>query len=196
MTEKHTGHPAAGRPQRTLTLEEVALVRSMPLLTLQGALIMGIVDPVPSPSPMSESEGAWVRQHVWPERYQAIEAKYPHGFYRWTHCQRGSCWNCLNNRCDLCIHRQRGGPDVDDNIDWVEDTRGRAVAKFIVRPEGTSCVWWCRCPCAKTGPTATESDAPAEQSRPAPPPDGPAARGPRRGNRLATAVDEAQGSLF
>ncbi|MER5638246.1 DUF6248 family natural product biosynthesis protein [Kitasatospora sp. NPDC002227] len=196
MNVQHPAHPAAGRPQRTLTSDEEEAVRSTRLSNLVAALIMGIVDPVPSPSPMSEAEGAWVREHVWPRRYRAIEAKYPFGFYRWTHCQKGSCWNCLNNRCDLCVHRQRGAPDVDDNTDWVENTRGRAVAKLIVRPDGSPCVWWCRCPCPKSDPAAPEADDPPAPARPSDQSAGTPAAGGRRGNRSAAPVDQAQGALF
>ncbi|MFJ5120900.1 DUF6248 family natural product biosynthesis protein [Kitasatospora sp. NPDC088548] len=196
MNAEQPDHPAAGRPQRTLTTEEEAAVRSTRLSNLIAALIMGIVDPVPSPSPMGEAEGAWVREHVWPRRYQTIEAKYPFGYRRWTHCQRGTCWNCLNNRCDLCIHRQRGGPDVDDNTDWVENARSRAVAKLIVRPDGARCQWWCRCPCPKSTPAAAETDDPSAPARLENRPDGAPAAGGRRGRRPAAPADEAQAALF
>ena len=195
MNVKHSAHPAAGRPQRTLTPADEEAVRSTRLSNLHAALIMGIVDPVPSPSPMSEAEGVWVRENVWPQRYRVIEAKYPFGFYRWTNCQRGTCWNCLNNRCELCIHRQRGGPDVDDGIDWVENARGRAVAKLIVRPDGARCEWLCRCPCPKGTPASPETDASPTSARLENRPDGaPAAGG--RGRRRAAPVNETQGALF
>ncbi|UZI33957.1 DUF6248 family natural product biosynthesis protein [Streptomyces sp. VB1] len=144
--------PVIRRPQRTLTPEEHETVRDTALLNFQGGLIMGIIDPVPNPSPMSEDEGAWVREEVWPAFLTDIDRKYPFGFWRWSKCERGTCWNCFARRCDLCVHRQEGGPHVDDNTEWVRDTRGVVVAKFILRPDGAPCVWWCRCPCAKTGP--------------------------------------------
>ncbi|MFE5715799.1 DUF6248 family natural product biosynthesis protein [Streptomyces sp. NPDC056501] len=154
--------PVIRRPQRTLTPEEREIVRGISNLNFQGALIMGIVDPVPNPSPMGEAEGAWVREQVWPAHLQGIERKYPFGFARWAMCERGTCWNCLAGRCDLCVHRQEGGPHVDDNIDWVRDIRGRGVAKFIVRPGGEPCVWWCRCACPKSEPTPEGPAAPVE----------------------------------
>lgn len=142
------------RPQRTLTPEERETVHATAALNFQGGLIVGIIDPVPNPSPMSEAEGAWVRERVWPRFLTDIDGKYPWGFWRWANCERGTCWNCLSRRCDLCVHRQEGGPHVDDSTDtdWVHDSRGLGVAKFILRPDGAACVWWCRCPCAKTGP--------------------------------------------
>ncbi|NEB75991.1 hypothetical protein G3I40_12275 [Streptomyces sp. SID14478] len=146
-------HPAVlRRPQRTLSPAERAIVRRTPLLNLQGALIMGIVDPVPNASPMSEEEGSWVRSHVWPDHYQDLERKYPWGFRRWATCERGTCWNCLSGRCDLCVHRQEGSPYRDDNTDWLHNQHGRCIAPFIPRPLGEPCLWWCRCPCAKNGP--------------------------------------------
>ncbi|GHH25889.1 hypothetical protein Srubr_26120 [Streptomyces rubradiris] len=54
------------RPQRTLTPEEHQIIRGTAVLNRQGAWYMGIIDPVPNPSPMSEEEGAWVREQVWP----------------------------------------------------------------------------------------------------------------------------------
>ncbi|MCX3059568.1 DUF6248 family natural product biosynthesis protein [Streptomyces beihaiensis] len=147
------------RPQRKLTDEDFETINRAALLNLHGALIMGIVDPVPNPSPMSEAEGAWVREHVWPEHFREIDRKYPFGFQRWSMCERGTCWNCLNHRCDLCVHRQEGGPAVDDNTDWVWAPGGFALARLIVRPGGEPCVWWCRCPCPKTG------EAPAKPER-------------------------------
>ncbi|MFF9892944.1 DUF6248 family natural product biosynthesis protein [Streptomyces albidoflavus] len=157
-----TAIPVIRRPQRTLTPQEHETVWGTALLNLQGGLITGIIDPVPNPSPMSEDEGAWVRERVWPAFMTEIDRKYPFGFWRWTNCERGTCWNCLANRCDLCVHRQKGSPSVDDNTDWVHDTRGLGVAKIIVRPDDALCVWWCRCPCAKDGPAP---DRPARRRR-------------------------------
>lgn len=140
------------RPQRKLTEAEQDVIRGVPLLCLHRMLHLGLVDPVPNPSPMSEAEGAWVREHVWTEPFHLIERGYAWGFWRWSMCERGTCWNCLGDRCDLCLHRQKGGPDVDDNVDYVHNEHGRVVARFIPRPGGEPCVWWCRCPCPKTGP--------------------------------------------
>ncbi|MFJ6889910.1 DUF6248 family natural product biosynthesis protein [Streptomyces californicus] len=163
MNETPNGAPPViRRPQRTLTPEEHETVRDTALLNFQGGLIMGIIDPVPNPSPMSEDEGAWVREQVWPAFFTEIDRKYPFGFYRWSTCEKGTCWNCLARRCDLCVHRQEGGPYVDRNFDWVHDSRGVGVAEFILRPDGAPCVWWCRCPCAKTGPAP---DSPARRRR-------------------------------
>ncbi|MEU6946592.1 DUF6248 family natural product biosynthesis protein [Streptomyces sp. NPDC046316] len=149
------------RPRRTLTPEEHEVVRDVPLLNLQGALIMGLVDPVPNASPMPEADGEWVREHAWPRHFRTIEDKYPWGFHRWAMCERGVCWNCLAKRCDLCVHRQKGGPDVDDNTDWVYGPTGRVVARLIVRADERPCVWWCRCSCPKDGPAPEKKRAPA-----------------------------------
>ncbi|MGV9427130.1 DUF6248 family natural product biosynthesis protein [Streptomyces sp. NPDC003656] len=153
------------RPQRELTEQEWAIAARTDLLRLHGALYLGIVDPVPNPSPMPEAEGAWVREHVWPQFLTHIDSKYPWGFFRWSMCERGTCWNCLNQRCDLCVHRQEGGPHVCDNADWVNNHHGRSMARLILRAGGESCVWWCRCPCPKTG---LKDSAPALPSRPEP----------------------------
>jgi hypothetical protein len=163
------------RPQRVLTHEERERVRDAAALNFQGALIMGIIDPVPNASPMPEEAGAWVREHVWPEHLQQIERKYPHGFHRWSTCERGTCWNCLSGRCDICVHRQKGGPDVDRNEDWVTDHRGRNVARLILRPGGEPCVWWCRCACPKDGPAPA---APPAAPAPAPAPTATPVRAP------------------
>lgn len=153
------------RPQRILTPEERERVQDMPLLNLQGALIMGITDPVPNASPMPEGAGAWVREHAWPAHFQQMENRYPFGFHRWSMCERGTCWNCLSGRHDICVHRQKGGPDVDDNRDWVTNHQGRNVAEFIPRPGGEPCVWWCRCECPKDGPAPAR---PPAKKKPAP----------------------------
>ncbi|WP_327286658.1 DUF6248 family natural product biosynthesis protein [Streptomyces sp. NBC_01205] len=149
------------RPRRTLTPQEREVVQDVPLLNFQGALIMGLVDPVPNASPMPETEGEWVREHAWPDHFHTIESKYPWGFYRWAMCERGVCWNCLSNRCDLCVHRQEGGPHVDDNTDWVHGSTGRVVARLILRADDAPCVWWCRCACPKDGPAPGRNPAPA-----------------------------------
>ncbi|MGW0578320.1 DUF6248 family natural product biosynthesis protein [Streptomyces sp. NPDC002920] len=179
------------RPQRKLTDAEWKAVQDTKLLNLQGALIMGITDPVPNPSPMAEAEGGWVREHVWPAYFHEIDRKYPFGFHRWSMCERGTCWNCLARRCDLCVHRQRGGPHVDDNRDWVHNHRGRVVAQFIPRPGGEPCVWWCRCACAKTGPAPARFRRRRAEPEPAPAP-APAVKP----SRPAATIRLTQMSLF
>ncbi|MFE3601386.1 DUF6248 family natural product biosynthesis protein [Streptomyces sp. NPDC059142] len=190
------------RPQRTLTRDEREMIRDIRALNFQAALLMGIVDPVPGVSPMSEDEGAWVREQVWPAYLTDLDRKYPFGFHRWAMCERGTCWNCLNDRCDLCVHRQRGGPHVDDNIEWVHGSRGRTVAKFIVRPDDAPCVWWCRCSCPKDGPLPAGTAASAEAgSAPAQTgaerrPDGAEDRGGRRGAPVGESAGGEQATLF
>jgi hypothetical protein len=198
----NVAHSVIRRPQRTLTPEEREIVRGISALNFQGGLLMGIIDPVPNPSPMGEDEGAWVREQVWPAFLTEIDRKYPFGFWRWSMCERGTCRNCLGGRCDLCVHRQKGGPHVDGNIEWVHGSRGQCVAKLIVRPDDERCVWWCRCPCPKDDSAPAEPAAPVEAE--AVPvtagadsqPDGAAARGGRRRARDCEAVDEAQYTLF
>ncbi|WP_189135180.1 DUF6248 family natural product biosynthesis protein [Wenjunlia tyrosinilytica] len=189
------------RPQRTVTPEEREIVRGASALNFQGGLIMGIIDPVPNPSPMGEDEGAWVREQVWPAFLTEIDRKYPFGFWRWSMCERGTCWNCLGGRCELCVHRQEGGPHLDDNTDWVHGPRGRVVAKLIVRPDDAPCVWWCRCPCAKDDSVTAEPAAPVEaEAEPAESgPDRRAERGAAWGGRRTRGcepADEAQCTLF
>lgn len=93
------------RPARPLTPDLLQALRDTPRLTFHKVLLLGLADPVPNPSPMSEEEGEWVRQNVWPQWMRTIDAPYPHGFWRWTNCQRGRCWNCMNKRCDLWMCR-------------------------------------------------------------------------------------------
>jgi len=154
------------RPQRKLTDAERDVVARVQLLCFHRMLHLGLVDPVPNPSTMSEEEGAWVREHVWTEAFHHIDRGYAWGFWRWSYCEKGTCWNCLAGRCEWCMHRQKGGPNVCDNVDWVHNQSGQAVAKFILRPGGEPCVWWCRCPCAKTGPLP--DPAPAVDETPEP----------------------------
>ncbi|MEV5774245.1 DUF6248 family natural product biosynthesis protein [Streptomyces antimycoticus] len=171
----HSVRRVIRRPQRVLTAEERKRVQDMAALNFQGAMILGIVDPVPNASPMPEGEGEWVREHVWPAHFQVIERKYPFGFHRWSYCERGTCWNCLSGWCDICVHRQKGGPSVDDNWDWVTNHEGEPVAEFIPRPGGEPCVWLCRCACPKDGPaparaTKPKKPKPAPSAAPAPVP--------------------------
>ncbi|MDH6545557.1 DUF6248 family natural product biosynthesis protein [Streptomyces sp. SPB4] len=179
------------RPRRTLTPEEREVVQDVPLLNLQGALIMGLVDPVPNSSPMPEDDGAWVRAHVWPAHFRPTEKRYPWGFHRWSMCERGVCWNCLANRCDVCVHRQKGGPDVDDNRDWVHGSTGHIVSRLILRADDAPCVWWCRCPCAKNGPAPSRKPAPATTPESAPEKSPPA-----KTTRRRAAERPSQDALF
>lgn len=105
-----------------------------------------------------------MREHVWTEPFHKIDRKYPFGFWRWYLCERGTCWNCLNHRCDLCVHWQKGGPDLD-GLESVHNQRGRHIAWLIERSGGEPCVWWCRCSCPKTGePPARLRSAPTPRS--------------------------------
>lgn len=196
--ERRNRRAVIRRPQRTLTPQEHDVIRRTSLLNLHGALMMGIVDPVPHPSPMSEEEGSRVRQQVWPAHLQEIESKYPWGFHRWSTCERGTCWNCFAGRCELCVHRQEGGPHEDDNTDWVCNHRGRCVARMILRPAGEPCVWWCRCPCPKDGTDSVKTAAlPREEAAPVPVrPKALAARGSRRHGGDCEAADWSQSVLF
>ncbi|MGW3196739.1 DUF6248 family natural product biosynthesis protein [Streptomyces sp. NPDC001118] len=151
--------PRPHRPQRRLTEAEDKVVRGVQTLYLHRMLWLGLVDPVPNPSPMSEDDAAWVRENVWPPFFHKIDDGYAWGYWRWSFCERGTCRNCLAGRCDGCMHRQKGGPDVCDNAEPVHNHRGRTVATLILRPGGEPCVWWCRCPCPKDG------DAPARPRR-------------------------------
>ncbi|MER5951192.1 DUF6248 family natural product biosynthesis protein [Streptomyces sp. NPDC001904] len=162
---------AVRRPQRVLSSSELRVVHETSLLNLHGALLMGIVDPVANPSAMSEAEGDWVRSNVWPEHLKTIDRKYPWGFYRWSTCERGTCWNCLAGRCDWCVDRQQGGPNQDDNTGWLLNQHGFAVAKHILRPGGERCIWWCRCACDKTGALARRARVPAQSAGRAEPPE-------------------------
>ncbi|MFF8744285.1 DUF6248 family natural product biosynthesis protein [Streptomyces californicus] len=91
---------------------------------------------------------------MWPEHFTRIDRKYPFGFWRWSTCEKGTCWNCLARRCDLCVHRQQGGPHVDRNADWVYSSRGWGSRSTFRGPTA---------PCACGG-------AGARAPRPAPPP--------------------------
>ncbi|MFW5415053.1 hypothetical protein J0910_00465 [Nocardiopsis sp. CNT-189] len=165
---------APARPQRVLTEKELEVVCGIDLLTLHKCLLLGIVDPVPNLSPMSEDEGAWVREHVFSPHHRFVERGYPWGFWRWSYCEKGTCWNCLSDRCDICVHRQQGRPDVCDNTDHLLAFDGRALAQVIRRPDGRPCAWVCRCPCPKTGPAPPppwkRKAAPADAVRPRRPP--------------------------
>ncbi|MFI0406635.1 DUF6248 family natural product biosynthesis protein [Actinomadura sp. 3N508] len=143
-------------------------LRALPALCLHRTLLLGLADPVPMPSPMSEAEGAWVREHVWPAAMRGLDAGYPFGFHRWCLCQHGTCWNCLNRRCDLCVHRQQRGPDVDDRdpSHWITGPRGAVIAPIVLREGQQPCRWVCRCPCAKTGP-APRNPRPCRETGPA-----------------------------
>ncbi|MFG2210949.1 DUF6248 family natural product biosynthesis protein [Streptomyces sp. NPDC048638] len=168
------------RPQRRLTAAERAVIRGVQSLNFHRMLHLGLVDPVPNPSPMSEDEGAWVREHVWPKHLHHIDDGYAFGFWRWAMCERGTCWNCLSGRCEWCMHRQKGRPDACDNTEAVFSLRGRKVATLILRPSGEPCVWWCRCPCTKedASPAMDTPPADAAPQEPGLPTPRPAAKRP------------------
>lgn len=149
-----SSHPPA-RPPRALTPDLWERLRATPHLTLHRALLLGIADPVPNPSPMSEDDGQWVRHNVWPAWMREIEHPYPFGYWRWTNCQRGRCWNCINSRCDLCIHRHQGGPSTAQGSDYVSNHNGTWVAPILRPDHNPTCVWMCRCPCPTTGSNVT-----------------------------------------
>ncbi|MFI0742805.1 DUF6248 family natural product biosynthesis protein [Streptomyces sp. NPDC021100] len=172
---------AAGRPQRRLTDADLKAIRGVQTLYLHRMLHLGLLDPVANDSPMSEDEGAWVREHAWPAFLHHIDDSYAFGFWRWAMCERGTCWNCHAGRCDLCLHRQKGRPDACDNTDAVHNHQGRRVADLILRPGGERCVWWCRCPCPKTGEAPARRPARARKPRTGrPQPERPRPTGPRR----------------
>ncbi|WP_329214839.1 DUF6248 family natural product biosynthesis protein [Streptomyces sp. NBC_01485] len=156
------------RPQRKLTEAEQAVLAGVQALCFHRMLHLGLVDPVPNPSPMSEEEGAWVREQVWTKPFHLIDDGYAWGFWRWSFCEKGTCWNCLAGRCEWCMHRQKGGPDVCDNVDWVHNHRGRTVARLILRPGGEPCVWWCRCPCDRSGPPPAAPEPQQAEPEPVP----------------------------
>lgn len=160
---------AIRRPQRELTDADWAAIHAVQTLSLHRMRHLGLVDPVPNPSPMDEEVGAWVREHVWPAFLHHIDDGYAFGFWRWSYCEKGTCWNCLAGDCSTCMHRQKGRPDACDNTATVHGHRGRRVADLILRPGGEPCVWWCRCPCPKTGPAPARQPAatrPAARSEP------------------------------
>ncbi|MER6626220.1 DUF6248 family natural product biosynthesis protein [Streptomyces sp. NPDC000931] len=141
------------RPQRKLTDADWRYVFSFSGLRLHGALIMGVVDPVPHPagSPMSDEDAAWVREHAWTPALREIDASYPWGL-EWSACEQGTCWNCLvSGRCDLCVHRQHGGPETETDLGAVTDRSGCVVARIVHAPDQTPCQWLCRCPCEQAG---------------------------------------------
>lgn len=162
-------------------------------LRMHAALIMGITDPIPMPSPMPEAEGAWVRANAWTDALRAIEAAYPRGFYQWCSCQRGTCWNCLNGRCDICVHRQRGGPDIDDDAGWVTNGHGFVRGRVVHRKGQRPCRWTCRCACPKTGPAPRGTAVRTPARRDPDPPRAGAETGP---HGRPEPVDPAQLGLF
>lgn len=159
------------RPQRTLTEQELDRIRDTPALILHKSLILGLVDPVPRPSPMPEHEGTWVREHVWPTWIRTIDDPYPWGFWRWSSCERGSCWNCINHACGTtpCVHRQQG-PHIDREPDHLYNQHGQRRAT-VLRPEDNPvCVWLCRCPCSKEGTVVTPAQENSQVKPPKPRP--------------------------
>ncbi|MEV6048698.1 DUF6248 family natural product biosynthesis protein [Streptomyces xanthochromogenes] len=130
-----------------------------------GASIMGILDPNPSPTPstMSDTEGAWVRAHAWTEELQRIEDAYPHGFHRWCSCERGTCTSCAAERHDQCI--SASGPRIDTDAGTVTDRRGFVVALIQYKAGERPCRWIC--PCTHPSDVDTAEKRPAV--RPTPP---------------------------
>ncbi|WP_199550149.1 DUF6248 family natural product biosynthesis protein [Streptomyces sp. N35] len=129
-----------------------------------GGAIMGILDPVPSPvpSPMSEQEGAWVREHAWTKGLRKIEAAYPHGFHRWCACERGTCVSCRGGHHEQCI--SGNGPRVEQDDGTITDRDGFVVAVLLHGPGKRPCRWQCRC----AHPTRREV-ARGTATQPAPP---------------------------
>lgn len=172
-------HPRAGKRVGDVDWEHVSRT---PLLRLHGAFILGIVDPVPMPSPMSEEDGQWIREHAWTKAIRDIDDVYPYGFYRWCSCQRGSCWNCLSLRCDICVHRQTP-PKPDTSAGTVTDRHGFVIALIVHRAGETPCRWVCKC-----AHSAVSAAAPA--------PDMPAPSPPRRTSRRPVEPVAGQADLF
>ncbi|AYG77907.1 hypothetical protein DWB77_00014 [Streptomyces hundungensis] len=110
-----------------------------------GAAIIGILDPVPSPTtpPMSETEGAWVRAHAWTQGLRRIEDAYPHGFHRWCSCERGTCTACASGHHDRCISAT--GPRTDTDAGTLTDHGGFVVAVIHYTPSQRPCRWVCPC---------------------------------------------------
>ncbi|MFI6055954.1 DUF6248 family natural product biosynthesis protein [Streptomyces violascens] len=110
-----------------------------------GASIMGILDPVPSPagSPMSETEGAWVRAHAWTTGLRSIEDAYPHGFHRWCSCERGNCTSCASGHHARCV--SAAGPRIDTDAGTITDRAGFVVAVIHYGPGQQPCRWICPC---------------------------------------------------
>ncbi|MFE6274072.1 DUF6248 family natural product biosynthesis protein [Streptomyces goshikiensis] len=184
------------RPQRELTDADREVIRGVRGLPKHRMRHLGLVDPVPNDSPMTEDEGAWVRAHAWPGFLHHIDDGYAFGFWRWAMCERGTCWNCIAGRCDLCLHRQKGRPDACDNTDDVHNQHGLPVARLILRPGGEPCVWWCRCPCPKTGEAPAGRPARGRKPRTARPrPERPRPTSPRRSDDRADPEGRGQTAL-
>ncbi|MFD7015212.1 DUF6248 family natural product biosynthesis protein [Streptomyces sp. NPDC059928] len=135
-----------------------------------GASIMGILDPVPSPTtpPMSGEEGAWVRAHAWTKGLRRIEDAYPHGFHRWCSCERGTCTSCAAGRHDRCISAT--GPRTDPDAGTITDSAGFVVAVIHYAPGQRPCRWICRC--THPTPTAEKPGGPVPTDSRATPPAG------------------------
>lgn len=172
-------HPRAGKAAGEVDWRHVL---KSPWLRVNAAMILGICDPVLMPSPMSEEEGAWVREHAWTPGLRAIEDVYPYGIHRWCACQSGWCWNCLNKRCDICVHRQHA-PEADVDAGTITDRHGYVVALIVHLPHQKPCRWVCKCAHVPAAQAAPEAEAPE-------PPPAVAAR------RRAQAPMPGQDSLF
>ncbi|MFJ6901944.1 DUF6248 family natural product biosynthesis protein [Streptomyces hokutonensis] len=151
-----------------------------------GASIIGLLKPVPSPtpSPMSGEEGAWVRAHAWTKALRKIDDAYPYGFHRWCSCEAGTCHPCLTGHHNRCV--SRNGPRVDEHAGTITDRGGFVVAVIRYGPGQRPCRWVC--PCAhprdpdrdkadavnvpEAQPTAHRSTARRSKSAPESSPDG------------------------
>ncbi|WP_409240495.1 DUF6248 family natural product biosynthesis protein [Streptomyces sp. PA5.6] len=110
-----------------------------------GAVLMGILKPIPAntPSPMTEEEGAWVRAHAWTEGLRKIDDAYPYGFHRWCSCERGICPGCASGHHARCV--SASGPRVDEHADTITDARGFVVALLQYGPGQHPCRWLYPC---------------------------------------------------
>ncbi|MFD6923711.1 DUF6248 family natural product biosynthesis protein [Streptomyces sp. NPDC059944] len=127
-----------------------------------GAAILGILDPVPSPtaSPMSEKEGAWVRTHAWTKGLRRIDDAYPHGFHRWCSCESGICNPCTTGRHDACVSAD--GPRIDRYAGVITDGQGFVAAVILWAPGQRPCRRTCPC----SHPVREEHLAPGEAIAP------------------------------
>ncbi|MFJ1839970.1 DUF6248 family natural product biosynthesis protein [Streptomyces sp. NPDC088175] len=138
------------------------------LLRLMGASIMGILDPIPStvPSPVTEDEAAWIRANAWPKALRRIENAYPHGFFRWCSCERGTCHPCATGRHDQCDSAD--GPRADEDAGTITDRHGFVVAVVQHGPAQRPCRRVCPCthPAVETAVTSARQERPPGRRTP------------------------------
>lgn len=140
---------------------------SVSYLRVHASMHMGLMDPQPAgPRPMGQDAAAWVRDHAWTQGLRDIEQAYPWGFHQWCACERGTCWNCFNGRCEWCLDRQRGGPLVDTVLATVTAQHGYVVALVVHTDDQVPCRHVCACPCPTTGPA---QEVPRKRERAAAP---------------------------